>query len=156
VRFDVMVLRGGAVVVGFDVVVSDESVDSVESDDVVFDDGVSEVFEGVVDAPVLEGVVVGWSDVVVVGGFVDVSDLESLEDVGVDTDEVGAELVVPVLGIKPSRRPEESCRICNTSTPLCLAATSGPPAFWTPEMRCPSPDKTKEATSRVRSNNLAG
>lgn len=121
-------------VVGFDVVLSDESVDSVESDDVVFDDGVSEVFEGVVDAPVSEGVVVVWSDGVVVGGSVVVCDWESLEGVGVESDEVEAESVVPVLGTKPSRRPVESCRICNTSTTLCLAATSGPPAFWTPEM----------------------
>lgn len=142
-------------VVGFDVVVSDESVVSVESV-VVFDDGVSEVCEGVDDAPVSEGVVVDSSDVVVVGGSVVVSDWESVVDV-VESDEVwSAVLVVPELGIKPSRIPEESCRICTTFTTLFLAATSSPPAFWTPEMRCPSPDKTKEATNRVRSDNLAG
>lgn len=127
----------------------------MESEVVVFDVGESDVCEGVVDASVSEGVVVGCSDVVVVGGSVDVSD-DSVEDVGVlasvevvPGSEV-AELAVSVVS------PEVSCRIASTSTTLFLMTASGLPTFWTEEMRCASSDNTKEASNRAMSDNLAG
>lgn len=122
-------------VVGFDVVVCDDWVGSVESA-VVFDESSAVelgVFEGVVDAPVsLEGVDVGSSDDAVVGGSVDDSDWDSLEDVGVASVEVGSE--VPVVGSKSVRSAEVSCRINNTSPTLFLTAACRPWAFWTEEM----------------------
>lgn len=122
--------------VGFDVVVCDDWVGSVESA-VVFDESSVElgVFEGVVDASVLlVGADVGSSDVAVVGGSVDDSDWDSLEDVGVASVEVGTESDVPVLGSKSARPPEVSCRIDNTSATLFLAAACRPWAFWTEDM----------------------
>lgn len=125
-------------VVGFDVVVWDDWVGSVESA-VVCDESSVElgVFEGVVDASVsLVGVDVSSSDVDVVGGSVVDSDSDSLEDVGVASDEVGSGSEVAEVGSKSARPPEvsASCRIDNTSPTLFLAAACGPPAFWTEEM----------------------
>lgn len=165
VRFDVIVLRGGEEVLGFDVVASDDSEDLVEPAVVfVVSEESSDVFEGVVEASVSVGVAVSSSDVVVVGGgsVVD-SASDSLEDVGVVSGsvEVGRGSEVADDGSKSARPPEESpstlsWRIDSTSTTLFLPATSGPPAFCTEEMWRASSDKTKEASKRAISDSLAG
>lgn len=139
--FTVIVLREGAEVVDSDAaVVCDDWVGSVESA-VVFDESAEVgVSEGVVDTPVSEeGVDVDCSsDVVLLGESVADSDWESLEDVGVVSDEVG--VVSPEVfevANKSARPPVSSaalfCRIVNTSI-LFLTTTCGPWALWTEDL----------------------